>query len=217
MPNDDELLTNEPDDTEGGSEENNEEPVVLRDGGGDSNDNDNDEEDNDMANDPTPLGKLKRSALLHYLDTTFNTTETPHTPSWYLIGKDVEDMSVELNPETEVKKNILDETSVTDKGYEPSFDVDTYYATPTDAIYAKLKSIALERKTDDDCKTFCLEVVIDQTGSSFDGWMEEVIVKPTSYGGPQGGVAIPYTVTFTGNRVKGTVTMSDRVPSFSTT
>lgn len=214
MPDNDELLTEEPEETEGSGEENNEEPVVLRDGGGDSNNNDNDEEDNDMP-DPTPLGKLKRSALLHYLDTTFNTTETSHTPSWYLIGKDVEDMSVELNPETEVKKNILDETSVTDKGYEPSFDVDTYYATPTDAIYAKLKSIALERKTDDDCKTFCLEVVIDQTGSSFDGWMEEVIVKPTSYGGPQGGVSIPYTVTFTGNRVKGTVTMSGKTPTWA--
>ncbi len=216
MPDNDELLTEEPEETEGsGEENNNEEPVVLRDGGGDS--NNNNEEEEEMADPtPTPLGKLKRGALLHYLETHFD-VDTNETFSWYLIGKDVEDMSVELNPETEVKKNILDETSVIDKGYEPSFDVDTYYATPTDgAIYDKLKAIAMDRKTDDECKTFCLEVIIDQTGvSSYEAWKEEVIVKPTSYGGPQGGVSIPYTVTFTGNRVKGTVTMSGKTPTWA--
>ena len=37
-------------------------------------------------------------------------------------------MSVELNPDTEVKKNILGETSVQDNGYEPSMSADPYYA-----------------------------------------------------------------------------------------
>ncbi len=219
MPDNDELLTNEPDDiVNGDSEENEDEPAALRDGGG-SNENNNEEEEEVMADPtPTPSGKLKRGALLHYLETHFDVT-TQETLSWYLIGKDVEDMSVELNPDTEVKKNILDETTVIDKGYEPSFEVDTYYATPTDgAIYNKLKAIAMDRKTDDECKTFCLEVIIDQTGTtSFEAWKEEVIIKPKSYGGPQGGVSIPYTVTFTGNRIKGTASMSDKVPTFSTT
>lgn len=216
MPDNDELLTEEPEETEGSGEENNEEPVVLRDGGGDS--NNNNEEEEEMADPtPTPLGKLKRGALLHYLETHFD-VDTSETLSWYLIGKDVEDMSVELNPETEVKKNILDETSVTDKGYEPSFDVDTYYATPADGdFYTKLKDIAMNRKTDEDCKTLCLEVLVDKATGPFDAWQEEVIVKPKSYGGPQGGVSIPYTVSFTGNRVQGTVTISDRVPTFTPT
>lgn len=214
MPDNDELLTNEPEETEGSGEENNEVPVVLRNSGDDSNDNNENEEEESMPD--TPMKKLKRSALLHYLETAFDVTTA--TFNWFLIGKDVEDMSVELNPETETKKNILDETSVTDKGYEPSFDVDTYYATPADGdFYEKLKAIAMERKTDDECKTFCLEVLIDKTEGPFDAWREEVIVKPTSYGGPQGGVSIPYTVSFTGNRVKGTVTMADRVPTFATT
>lgn len=217
MPDNDELLTNEPDDENiGNSEENEEEPVVLRDGGNGEN---NEEEEEVMADPtPTPLGKLKRSALMHYLDTNFDITPAQGTdPVWYLIGKDVEDMSVELNPETETKKNILDETSVTDKGYEPSFSVDTYYATPTDgAFYDKIKDIAMNRKTDDDCKTFCLEVLVDQADqTNFSAWMEEVIVKPTSYGGPQGGVSIPYTVTFTGNRVAGTVSFTNKVPTFT--
>ena len=81
-------------------------------------------------------GKLNRSHLLHYLDTTFAAVAS--SPSWYLLGKDVEDASVELNPDTSTKKNILDETTVEDNGYEPEFDLDTFYAKPGDALYEKL-------------------------------------------------------------------------------
>ena len=62
------------------------------------------------------VGKLKRSHLIHYIDASFGDGE----PKWFLIGKDVEDMSVELNPDTETKKNILDETSTQDNGYKMS-------------------------------------------------------------------------------------------------
>lgn len=177
------------------------------------------EQEETIMSTPTPLGKLKRSALLHYLETDFDFEATPTavtSANWYLIGKDVEDMSVELNADTETTKNILDETSITDRGYEPSVSVDTYYATPTDgAIYTHLKDIMMNRKTDDACRTRILEVLVDQSEGPYDAWVEEVIVKPTSYGGAQGGVRIPYTVSFAGNRVKGTVTFSGKVPTFA--
>ena len=156
--------------------------------------------------------KLKRSALIHYL----NAAPSAETASWYLIGKNVEDMSIELNPDTESTTNILDEISVTDNGYSPSTDVDTYYADPSDgAFYEWIKDIAMNRKTGDDCKTTILEVLIDKTEAPFDAWTEDAVVKPTSYGGAAGGVRIPYTVTFCGNRKKGTVTIANRVPTFT--
>lgn len=158
--------------------------------------------------------KLKRSALAHYIDTNF----TPEAADmiWFLIGKDVEDLSVELNPSVTQKKNILDETTVDDEGYEPSFDVDTYYADPSDgAFYEKIKNIAMNRLTGDDCKTRVLEVLIDKTEGPFDAWIEDVIVKPQSYGGAQGGVRIPYNVAFCGNRKQGTVTIANKVPTFT--
>lgn len=161
----------------------------------------------------TTMGKLKRSALLHYVDEKMGGTGSP---SWYLIGKDVEDMSVELNPQTETFRNILDEQSANDNGYEPSMSVETYYADPSDGdFYTALKDIAMNRKTGDDCKTTVLEVLIDKTTGPFDAWKQDCIVKPTSYGGATGGVRIPYTVTFIGDRVAGTVTMSGRVPTFT--
>ena len=96
-------------------------------------------------------GKLNRSHLLHYLDTTFAAVAS--SPSWYLLGKDVEDASVALNPDTSTKKNILDETTVEDNGYEPEFDLDTFYAKPGDALYEKIKDIMMNRLTGDACKT----------------------------------------------------------------
>lgn len=160
------------------------------------------------------VGKLKRSALAHYLDASFNTSGS--TPSWFLIGKDVEDMSVGLNPNVTQKKNILDETSVVDEGYEPSFDVDTYYADPSDgAFYEKIKDIVMNRLTGDACKTKILEVIIDKTVAPFDAWTEDVIIKPQSYGGAQGGVSIPYNVAFCGNRTKGTVSLTNKIPTFT--
>ena len=116
-----------------------------------------------MATTPD-IGKLKRSYLMHYIDASFGTGETP---KWFLIGRDIEDMSVELNPDTETVKNILDETVVNDNGYEPSIDADTYYANTGDAIYEKIKDIAMNRLTGDDCKTAILEVLVDKKTPGF--------------------------------------------------
>ena len=49
-----------------------------------------------MATTPD-IGKLKRSYLMHFIDASFG----GETPKWFLIGRDIEDMSVELNPDTE--------------------------------------------------------------------------------------------------------------------
>lgn len=160
------------------------------------------------------VGKLKRSALVHFLDTTFNVKTS--TFDWFKIGKDVADMSINLNPQTETTKNIWDETNVTDNGYEPGTDVDTYFADPSDGtFYEKIKDICMNRLTGDACKTWILEVLIDKTTGAYDAWIEEVIIKPQSYGGAQGGVRIPYNIAFCGNRKKGTVTIENKVPTFT--
>lgn len=157
--------------------------------------------------------KLKRSYLLHYIDASFGKGSSP---SWFLIGKDIEDMAVELNPDTETTKNILDETSVNDNGYEPSMSADPYYANPEDAIYENLRNIAMNRLTGDACKTQILEVLIEgDTESKHKAWTEDVIVKPQSYGGATGGINIPFDVTFNGNRQEGNATITNGTPTFA--
>ena len=165
-----------------------------------------------MATTTPDIGKLKRSYLLHYIDASFGGSDAP---KWFLIGKDIEDMSVELNPDTAPVKNILDETVTNDNGYEPSISAETYYANTDDSIYPKIKDIAMNRLTGDDCKTKVLEVLIDKKTGAYDAWIEDCIVKPQSYGGARGGVNIPFNIGFDGNRQQGTVTITDKVPTFT--
>jgi hypothetical protein len=166
-----------------------------------------------MATTPD-MGQLSRKHLLHFIDANFNKSETPN---WFLIGKDIEDLSVSLNPDVQTKKNILDETVAEDNGYEPSIDADTYYANTNDAIYSKLKEIAMNRLTGDACKTRILEVMVDNKNGPYDAWMEDIVVKPQSYGGASGHINIPYNISFDGNRKQGTVTITDKKPTFTET
>ena len=158
------------------------------------------------------MAKLARKALAHYIDGSFGGSGSP---KWYLIGKDIDDMSVELNPDTESTENILGETTAKDNGYEVSMSADPYYADPADEIYAKIKDIAMNRLKGDECKTKILEVVIDKETGPFDAWIEDCIVKPQSYGGDTSGVGIPFDVMFNGNRKQGTAAIADRVPTFT--
>ncbi len=156
--------------------------------------------------------RLERSALRHYL----NSTPSANTATWCLIGKDVENMSVDMGADVEKKKNILDEQSVVHKGYEPSFGVDTYYADPDDDFYDFIKGIAMGRLKGDAAKTKVLEVIIEDTSdSSHDAWQEDAIIEVTSYGGETGGISIPYTVHLAGNRVAGSVAYTNQVPAFT--
>lgn len=162
------------------------------------------------------MAKLERKILATYIDASFGGTN----PSWFLVGKDIEEMSVELNPDVETVKNILGETSVKDNGYEPQMTADPYYANPDDAIYDKIKDIAMKRLKGDDCKTKILEIILVDTSSSgttptYEAYTENVIVKPTSYGGDTSGFAIPFDVYFDGGRVEGTATITSGVPTFT--
>lgn len=148
--------------------------------------------------------KLSREALRHYIDTTFKREIS--SAEWEIIGDDIEEMSVELNPDTETFKNILGKTKIKDNGYEPSMDADPYYADPESKLYKPLRDIALERKKGAACQTLMLEVIIEDTeATNHLAFVQEVMIKPNSYGGAPAGVNMPYTVSEDGNRTKGYV------------
>lgn len=159
---------------------------------------------------PTPVGQLKRKYHLFYVDANMGSG----TANWFLVGRDIEDMSVELNPSVNSFENILGDTVVNDEGYAPSVGVDTYYANTGDAIYEPLLNIAMNRLSGEECKTKLLEVVIDTVEGPHKAWQEDCVIKPQSYGG-KGNFNIPYNVHPNGNRVSGTATLSNRVPTFT--
>ena len=147
-------------------------------------------------------GKIARKYMAHFLDSTFG----GNTPSWYRIGADLEEYNVEMNPDTELKKNILGETSFTHNGYEVSGEAEPYYAVGGDALFEKLQNIIDTMANDDTCKTAALEVHLwdgDET-AGFKAVKQDCYVVPTSYGGDTSGYQIPFTVNYVGPRVSGT-------------
>lgn len=158
--------------------------------------------------------KAERKYLAHYLDAAFDTTYA--APQYVRIGKDLEEFSVELNPDIETSKNIIGENSVKHNGYEASADADPVYYEYDDALTEKIMEIAMLRKTGDACRTTYVEVLLkpgetnDAAPTVIRAVREDVLLIPTSYGGDTSGVQTPFTVNFTGNRVEGTFDLTTK-------
>ena len=152
--------------------------------------------------------KLNREAMAHYLDAAFNTKIADASKAQFeILGDDIEELSVELNSDTETVKNILGQTRTKDNGYEPSIEADPFYADPDKALYPKIRDIALGRLKGDACKTLLLEVIVEDTeATTHTAYLREVMVKPTSYGGGTEGLNFPFEISEDGASVKGTVT-----------
>lgn len=158
------------------------------------------------------MPKLERKAHVLFVDSSFG----KGSAEWFKVGKDIEDMSIDLGTNVETVENIWNETSVKDNGYTPQIEANPYYADASDSIYEPLRDIALERKKGADCETKYLEVIIEDTeATSHLAYQEDCVVKPTSYGGGTEGINIPFSISPNGNRKKGTVTFEGGVPTFS--
>lgn len=152
--------------------------------------------------------KLKREALAHYLDSAWNKKVADASKAVFeILGDDIEEMSVEMNPDTSQMKNILGQTKTTDNGFTPSMSAEPWYADTESKLYPHMRDIVMEQMTGDERKTLMLEVIVEDTeAETHVAYLREVKVTPTSYGGGTEGFNIPFTVDFDGAWVKGTVT-----------
>lgn len=152
--------------------------------------------------------KLPREALAHYLDTAWNKKVADASKAVFeILGDDIEEMSVEMNPETEQRKNILGQTKTIDSGFTPTMSADPWYANTESKLYPHMKEIVFEQLKGDERKTLMLEVIVEDTeADTHTAYLREVKVTPTSYGGGAGGFNIPFTVDFDGAYAMGTVT-----------
>lgn len=155
--------------------------------------------------------KAERKYLAHYLDADFD--KTGAATNYVRIGKDLEEFSVELNPDVETSKNILGENAVKHNGYEASSTADPIYYDYDDSLTEKVMEIAMLRKTGDECKTTYVEVLLKPgTGEPtvVRAVREDVYVIPTSYGGDTSGVQVPFEIRFAGNRQVGSFDLSTK-------
>lgn len=143
--------------------------------------------------------KIKRKYLVHYIDASFGGEK----PNYVRIGKDLEEFNEELNPSIETTQNIWGESVAEHNGYEPSGEVDTYYARTGDPLYKRLEQIAIDRLEGDDCKTTVVTAKITEDGTCEWARREDVIVGVNSIGGAKDGYQIPWGYYANGNRIKG--------------
>lgn len=161
------------------------------------------------------MAKLPRAAYAIWL--SFDKKD------WTLIGKDTDSLSYSLNPDVETTKNVLGETIVNHSGFQPELAVDTYYARTEDAIYEKIKDMAMNRKFDEESTAaYLLEAILTEEVRNSDtktltgeAWMENVVVIPQEVGGELAGLGLPFNVNPNGGRVEGTVSVTERVPTFT--
>lgn len=152
---------------------------------------------------------IERKYLAHYIDVSFGEA------TYERLGKDLEEYSLELNPDVESKQNILGENSVVVNGYEASSTVEPYYCNREDALSTHLMKIAMERLSGDDCKTTVVDVLL---AAGADGaspttvwaYREDCVIVPESIGGDTSGVQVPFTIHRAGNRVKGQFDISTK-------
>ena len=145
------------------------------------------------------MEKLERKYLAHFIDAAFNA----ESPEYFRLGQDLEEYSIEMNPDGEDKTNIIGEARYDLKGYKPSSNVDPFYAYEGDKLFEHLEEIINERATGAKTQTTVVDVRLNASGEVVSAYREDVIVIPTSYGGDTG-IGLPFEIHYNGNRTKGT-------------
>lgn len=152
------------------------------------------------------MGKIERKLLAHFINT--GSTDA----AYERLGKDLEEFSPEMSAQVDTKKNIMGETSVLISGYEKTANVEPFYAEAGSALFEKLQAIIDGNLVLDDLKTDVVEVKLWEKvdGSGYPAVKEEAYIEVTSYGGDTTGYQIPFTIHYTGNKVKGTFDLSTK-------
>ena len=153
--------------------------------------------------------KIERKYLAHYIDVA---PIGSSNAVYERLGMDLEEFRAELAAQVETKKNILGETSVVISGYDKTAAVEPYYAQTGSALFERLQDIIDNNRVLDDLKVNVVEVKLWDAESDgvYPAIREEAYVEVTSYGGDTTGYQIPFTIHYTGTKVKGTFNVATK-------
>ena len=143
--------------------------------------------------------KIERKYLAHYINVAQEGEAV-----YERLGQDLESYAPEMSAQVETKRNILGESSVMISGYVKSGAVETYYADSDTGLFDRLQTIVDEDLVLEKLRTDVVEVKLwkPQDGS-YEAIREEAYIAVTSYGGDTTGYQIPFTLHYTGKKVKG--------------
>lgn len=156
------------------------------------------------------MAKIERKYLAHFINTAEVGAETA---VYERLGKDLEEFSPELAAQVDSKKNILGQNSILISSYEKTGSVEPFYAEKDSGLFQRLQGIIDENLVLDALKTDVVEVKLweNAEGGAYPAVKEEAFIEVTSYGGDTTGYQIPFTLHYTGDKVKGTFDISTKV------
>ena len=153
------------------------------------------------------MAKIDRKYLAHYINVGKDSAA-----AYERLGQDLEEFSPEMSAQVETKKNILGESSILISGYEKTAAVEPYYAEKGSALFNRLQEIIDNDLTLDELKAEIVDVKLwdEDSAGAYPAVKETVFIEVTSYGGDTTGYKIPFTLHYTGEKVKGTFNVSTK-------
>ena len=154
------------------------------------------------------MAKIERKYMAHYI----NAAKSGEEAVFERLGQDLEEFSPELSAQVETKKNILGQSSVLISGYEKPAAVEPFYAQSGSRLFERLQEIIDGDLVLDELKAEVVDVKLweaDETGA-YPAVKEAVFLEVTSYGGDTTGYQIPFTIHYTGEKVKGTFNVTTK-------
>ena len=154
------------------------------------------------------MAKIERKYMAHFL----NAAKSGEEAAYERLGQDLEEFAPEMSAQVETKKNILGENAVVISGYEKTAAVEPFYAQEGSTLFERLQEIIDNDLVLDDLKAEVVDVKLweEERAGVFPAVKETVYLEVTSYGGDTSGYQIPFTIHYTGEKVKGTFNVSTK-------
>ena len=153
------------------------------------------------------MAKIERKYMAHFINATKDDAAV-----YERLGQDLVEFSPEMAAQVETKKKILGESAILISGYEKTSAVEPFYAQEGSQLFNRLQEIIDGDLVLDELKAEVVDVKLweaDETGA-YPAVKETVYIEVTSYGGDTTGYQIPFTIHYTGEKVKGTFNVTTK-------
>lgn len=123
-----------------------------------------------------------------------------------LIGKGIEEISIEQGADISSKKDVTGSTDVSLNSYEKTTNLDPIYVSGGNKFSELLDEIEEKELVGDDViKDFvCAKAYKKTADGKYVAWKQSAVIELTSFGGDTSGVQCPATLHWVGERTLGT-------------
>lgn len=156
---------------------------------------------------------FNREAKITFLDVNFESIDengikyaAEHTPEWYAVGEDNDELTRERNDSVDSSKNVLGRNNITTTLGAQTTEVDPYKIRGNDKLSYALYMIDKYDLKDDKAKMIGMEVFYCdvQSDGVYGAWTESAIISINSSGGDTTALNYPAVLNWCGDKKHGT-------------